>query len=53
MRITLSATDSAQNEHSCHSRQSSVSPLFGCAINLRILLANPPVLKWVCPTCLL
>ena len=25
----------ARNEHSCHSRQSSVSPLSGCAINLR------------------
>src|SRR6266436_1422906 len=27
--------EKAWNEHSCHSRQSSVSPLSGCAINLR------------------
>ena len=37
----LSPDFGAQNEHSCHSRQSSVFPLSGCAINLRILLANP------------
>src|SRR5215471_14599462 len=45
------ASYTARNEHSCHSRQSSVFPLSECAINLRILLVNPKVPKMVLPIC--
>ena len=31
--LLSSATQEARNEHSCHSRQSSVFPLSGCVIN--------------------